>query len=64
MSVAPMSVVFPVLAGGAKAEEALFSFGVAAAVELGIREAETWRINLSGTQIGESASCGKIQAYP
>ena len=36
MSVAPMSVVFPEPAGGAKAEEALSSFGVAAAVKPGI----------------------------
>ena len=64
MSVALMSVVFPELAGGAKAVEAPSSFGVTAAMESGIQGAETWRINLSGTQIGESASCGKIQAYP
>ena len=36
MSVAPMSVMFPMLAGGAKAEKAPSSFGVMAAVESGI----------------------------
>ena len=41
MSVVLMSVVFPMLAGEAKAEEAPSSFGVGAAVESGIRGAET-----------------------
>lgn len=63
-SVVPMSVAFPVLAEGAEAEEVSFFLGVVAAGESGIRGAETWQINRSGTQIGESASCGKIQAYP
>ena len=64
MSVVLKPVAFPVLAGGMKVEEVPFFFEVMAARESGIRGAETWRINLSGTQIGESASCGKMQAYP
>ena len=31
---------------------------------IGCLGAATWRISLSGTQIGESASCWKTQAYP
>ena len=42
MSVVLMSVVFPMLAGEAKAEETPSSFRVVAAVEYGIRGAETW----------------------
>ena len=64
MSVVPTPAAFPMLVGGAKAEEVPSFFGVAVAGESGIQGAETWRINLSGTQIGESASCGKMQAYP
>ena len=64
MSVVPTPAAFPLLVGGAKAEEVPSFFGVAVAGESGIQGAETWRINLSGTQIGKSASCGKMQAYP
>ena len=64
MSVVPTLVAFLVLVGVVKVEEVPSFFGVMAAGESDIRGAETWRINLSGTQIGESASCGKIQAYP
>ena len=64
MSVVPTPAAFPMLAGAVKAEEVPSFFRVAAAGESSIRGAETWRINLSGTQIGESSSCGKIQAYP
>ena len=63
-SIVLISVASPVLAGEAEAEGAPSSCEVVAAVESGIRGAETLRINLSGTQIGESASCGKTQAYP
>ena len=52
------------LAEGAEVEEASSFLGVMAAGKTGIGGAETWQINLSGTQIGKSASCGKIQAYP
>ena len=59
-SVVSMSAAFPLLAEGAEAEEVSSFFGISAAGEFGIRGAETWLINWSGTQIGESASCGKI----
>ena len=45
-------------------EEASSSLEIAVVGDSGIRGAETWRISLSGTQLGESAFCGKIQAYP
>ena len=52
------------LVEGAELEEASSFLGVEAAGKSGIWGAETWQINLSGTQIGKSASCGNIQAYP
>ena len=64
MSAVPESAVHPVLAEGAGVEEASSFLEIAVVGESGIRGAETWRISLSGTQIGEPASCGKIQAYP
>ena len=63
MSVVQRSAAFPMLAEGAEVEEASSFFWVMAVGESGIQGAVTWRINLSGTQIGESESCGKIQAY-
>ena len=63
MSAVLGSAAFPVLAGGAE-EEGVSSFlEIAVAGDSDIRGAETWRISLSGTQIGASASCGKTQAY-
>ena len=56
--------MLPGLAESAEIEEASSFFWVMAVGESGIQGAVTWRINLSGTQIGESVSCGKIQAYP
>ena len=64
MSVVRRSAVLPGLAESAEIEEASSFFWVMAVGESGIQGAVTWRINLSGTQIGESVSCGKIQAYP
>ena len=64
MSAVLGSAVLPVLAEGAGVEEASSFLEITLAGESIIRGAKTWRISLSGTQIGESASCGKIQAYP
>lgn len=64
MSAVLGSAAFPVLEEGAE-EEGVSSFlEIAVAGDSDIRGAETWRISLSGTQIGASASCGKTQAYP
>ena len=63
MSVVPRSAALPILVDGVEVWEASSFSGVMAAEESGIWGAETWRISLSGTQIRESASCGKI-AYP
>ena len=60
MSAVPGSAAFPLLVEGVGEEEASSSLEIVVAGESGIRGAETWRISLSGTQIGESASCGKI----
>ena len=64
MSAVPGSAAFPVLVEGEGKEEASSSLEIAVVGDSGIRGAETWRISLSGTQLGESAFCGKIQAYP
>ena len=63
MSVIPRSAALPILVDGVEVWEASSFSGVTAVEESSIGGAETWRISLSGTQIRESASCGKIEAY-
>ena len=51
-------------AAAAGAEECPSSFVMEAMGEPDVWGTATWRISLSRIQIGESASCGKIQAHP
>ena len=64
VSVVSRTVGRPILAEEVDVEEAPSFFVVMAVEEPGVWEAVTWWISLLRTQIRESVSCGKTQAYP